>query len=94
VPHAARSFLRSSVARLSALDVTSLIVEGGPTMHEAFWRAGLVDRVEIFVTPYALGPQGTPWFALPDGSIARLENRTTTPLGEDVLIEGYVHRSH
>jgi diaminohydroxyphosphoribosylaminopyrimidine deaminase/5-amino-6-(5-phosphoribosylamino)uracil reductase len=93
-PDAARSFLRRSLARLAALDVTSLIVEGGPTLHETFWQAGLVDRVEIFVTPHALGPQGTSWFSLPDGSIARLDHRTETPMGDDVLIEGYVHRSH
>jgi diaminohydroxyphosphoribosylaminopyrimidine deaminase/5-amino-6-(5-phosphoribosylamino)uracil reductase len=87
-------FLRRSLARLAALDVTSLIVEGGPALHESFWRAELVDRLELFVTPRVLGPQGTPWFALPDGTIAGLEDRTATAIGEDVLIEGYVHRPH
>ncbi len=40
---ASAAFLRAALARLARQDVMSLIVEGGPVLHEAFWRAGLVD---------------------------------------------------
>ena len=65
-----------------------------PVLHEAFWRAGLVDRVELFVAPRAVGPQGVPWAMLPDGSIASLRELTATPVGDDVRIEGYVEHVH
>jgi diaminohydroxyphosphoribosylaminopyrimidine deaminase / 5-amino-6-(5-phosphoribosylamino)uracil reductase len=88
------SFLRTALSRLASRHVVSLIVEGGPQLHEAFWRAGLVDRVELFVAPVAVGPGGVEWSALPDGTIASLAELTARPVGDDVRIEGYVHRAH
>ena len=87
---ASAAFLRAALARLAARDVMSLIVEGGPVLHGAFWRAGLVDRVELFVSPRAVGPDGVAWAALPDGSIASLAELTARPVGDDVRIEGFV----
>ena len=84
-------FLDRALARLAARDVTSLIVEGGPSLHESFWRAGLVDRMQVFVSPRALGADGVPWFDMPQAIIARLSERHTMPVGEDVLIEGIVN---
>ena len=83
-------FLDRALARLATRDVTSLIVEGGPSLQESFWRAGLVDRMQVFVSPRALGARGVPWLDLPQGIIARLSERHATPVGEDVLIEGIV----
>jgi diaminohydroxyphosphoribosylaminopyrimidine deaminase / 5-amino-6-(5-phosphoribosylamino)uracil reductase len=82
-------FLHDALARLAAREVMSLIVEGGPVLHDAFWRAGLVDRVELFVSSRAIGGDGVPWAALPDGSIASLAELTAAPIGEDVWIEGF-----
>jgi diaminohydroxyphosphoribosylaminopyrimidine deaminase / 5-amino-6-(5-phosphoribosylamino)uracil reductase len=85
------SFLRAALARLASRDVMSLIVEGGPRLHEAFWRAGLVDRGELFVSPAVIGAEGVEWGALPAGSIASLVDLTARPVGDDVRIEGFVH---
>ena len=93
-PNANGAFLRQALERLAPRGVLSLVVEGGPTLHRAFWDAGLVDRVELFVAPRALGSDGVDWSALPDGAIASLAELTTTPVGDDVRIEGYVHRTH
>ena len=43
---------------MAGREVTSIIVEGGPTLHEAFWNAGLVDRVQIYVAARPLGEEG------------------------------------
>jgi diaminohydroxyphosphoribosylaminopyrimidine deaminase/5-amino-6-(5-phosphoribosylamino)uracil reductase len=86
---ASAGFLRAALARLAARNVMSLIVEGGPRLHAAFWRAGLVDRVELFVSPHAVGPDGVEWAALPDGSIASLTDLSATPVGDDIRIEGF-----
>jgi diaminohydroxyphosphoribosylaminopyrimidine deaminase/5-amino-6-(5-phosphoribosylamino)uracil reductase len=85
-------FLPFALQRLGELGVTSLIVEGGPTLHDAFWRAGLVDRVELFVSPHAVGPGGVAWIQMDDGGLAGLKDFSARPIGDDVLIEGYVHR--
>jgi diaminohydroxyphosphoribosylaminopyrimidine deaminase/5-amino-6-(5-phosphoribosylamino)uracil reductase len=86
------AFLAASLSRLGALGITSLIVEGGPTLHDAFWRAGLVDRVEVFLTPKTIGPDGVSWIPFGDGDVAALRELSVRPFGEDVAIEGYVHR--
>jgi diaminohydroxyphosphoribosylaminopyrimidine deaminase / 5-amino-6-(5-phosphoribosylamino)uracil reductase len=83
------AYLPDALTRLGSRGVTSLVVEGGPMLHEAFWRAGLVDRVELFVTPNALGSGGHQWNALNDREIADLAQLSARPVGEDVLIEGY-----
>jgi diaminohydroxyphosphoribosylaminopyrimidine deaminase/5-amino-6-(5-phosphoribosylamino)uracil reductase len=90
-PADARQFLHLAVRRLALRECNSLLVEGGPTLHAAFWRAGLVDRLELFVTPQAAGPSGPVWDAVPSGTIANLEDRSAMPLGDDVVIQGYVH---
>ena len=84
-------FLAEALTRLAALDVMSLVVEGGPTLHEAFWRAKLVDRVQFFLTPHLAGPGGLPGAAFPIGTAGSLVGGSARPIGEDMLIEGYVH---
>ncbi len=83
--------LPGALTLLADRGVSSLIVEGGPTIHGAFWDAGLVDRVQIFRTPHAVGAQGLEWLHAVEAG------RGWTPavaraVGEDWLVEGYVHR--
>jgi diaminohydroxyphosphoribosylaminopyrimidine deaminase/5-amino-6-(5-phosphoribosylamino)uracil reductase len=86
------AFLHAAMARLATLGVTSLLVEGGPTLQEAFWRAGLVDRIELFVAPRNLGADGVPWMNAPEGALTSLRRLHALPVGDDVRIEGDVHR--
>jgi diaminohydroxyphosphoribosylaminopyrimidine deaminase/5-amino-6-(5-phosphoribosylamino)uracil reductase len=86
-------FLRNALATIARHGVSSLLVEGGPLLHAAFWRASLVDRVEVFVSPRPVGPGGVPWLDTPDAIMAGLDGLTARPVGDDVLIEGYVHRA-
>jgi len=69
--------------------VQSLLLEGGPTLATAFLAADLVDKLLVFVAP-VLGGAG-PRFA---GELARpleLTGLRATAVGEDVLLEAYVH---
>jgi riboflavin biosynthesis pyrimidine reductase len=84
--------LAPALARLATRGFSSVVVEGGPRLHRAFWEAGLVDRLEMFITPHRLGPDGLDW--LP---VAQLAERTWSRVsgrnvGGDILIEAYVHR--
>ena len=91
LPHADR--LRAALRALTDRGIQSVIVEGGPTLHEAFWNAGLVDRVQMYVTPRTLGDSGIAWrHSLDVSSASSLADRSVRLFGDDVLIEGYVHR--
>lgn len=81
--------LGAVLQRLGALEITSLILEGGVAIHRAAWEAGLVDRVQQFVTPITLGAEGVAWL---DVSIPALSDRSVRSYGPDVLTEGYVQR--
>jgi riboflavin biosynthesis pyrimidine reductase/pyrimidine deaminase RibD-like protein len=80
---------------LGARGITTLLVEGGGTIHEAFFRAGLVDRVAAVLAPVVIGggpsAVGSPSSGperLADAS--RLSGRTVSVLGEDVLVTGWL----
>jgi diaminohydroxyphosphoribosylaminopyrimidine deaminase/5-amino-6-(5-phosphoribosylamino)uracil reductase len=81
--------LIEALERLAPRGVSSMIVEGGVTLHRAFWDAGLVDRVQMYMTPHRLGAEGLDWLPLP---LPGLGPVTRKPLGADTLIEAYVHR--
>jgi diaminohydroxyphosphoribosylaminopyrimidine deaminase/5-amino-6-(5-phosphoribosylamino)uracil reductase len=72
--------------------VQSLLLEGGPTLATAFMRAGLVDKVLLFIAPVLAGA-GPRWIG--DVALA-LEHVRARRIGEDVLVEAYpvadVHR--
>jgi diaminohydroxyphosphoribosylaminopyrimidine deaminase/5-amino-6-(5-phosphoribosylamino)uracil reductase len=82
--------LRAAFQMLAARGLSSVLVEGGASLHQSLWDSGLVDRVQIFRTPHYLGPPGVVWLPfLATGD--SLRGVTTTPLGADTLIEGHVH---
>ena len=89
----ARPRMASALGLLAADGVTSVVIEGGPELHRAAWDEQIVDRVQIFVAPNPLGPAGVPWVPLEAFPVGRLVDATAEPIGDDVLIEGYVHRA-
>jgi diaminohydroxyphosphoribosylaminopyrimidine deaminase/5-amino-6-(5-phosphoribosylamino)uracil reductase len=73
--------------------VTSLLVEGGATVHGAFFDAGLVDRVVAFVAPLVIGGTGapSPVGGMGPASLAeagRLLEAEVRRVGVDTLIAG------
>jgi diaminohydroxyphosphoribosylaminopyrimidine deaminase / 5-amino-6-(5-phosphoribosylamino)uracil reductase len=47
--------LRTALGELGRRDVTSLLLEGGPTLAGAFADAGEIDELRLFVAPKLLG---------------------------------------
>jgi diaminohydroxyphosphoribosylaminopyrimidine deaminase / 5-amino-6-(5-phosphoribosylamino)uracil reductase len=74
---------------LAADGVQSLLLEGGPTLATAFFRAGLVDKLVVFVAPVLAG-SGPRFLGELEESVA-LSHLTARRSGEDVLLEAYVH---
>jgi diaminohydroxyphosphoribosylaminopyrimidine deaminase/5-amino-6-(5-phosphoribosylamino)uracil reductase len=81
--------LDEELRALAAEGVQSLLLEGGPTLATAFLRAGLVDKLLVFVAPVLAG-SGPHWLGALDEPV-ELSHLAATPSGEDVLIEAYVH---
>jgi diaminohydroxyphosphoribosylaminopyrimidine deaminase/5-amino-6-(5-phosphoribosylamino)uracil reductase len=86
--------LQSVLRHLASEGIQSLLLEGGAQIHAAAWDAGLVDYVQLFVAPVALGREGVPLFGGRPWSMSSLIDPRVELLGPDTLIEGYVHRPH
>ena len=82
----------AALRELPARGVQSIVIEGGAAVHAAAWDEGLVDYVQLYVTPVGIGPEGIPFLEGRDFASVALIERRVELLGPDVLIEGYVHR--
>ena len=68
----------------------SLLLEGGPTLAAAFLEADLVDKVLVFVAPTLAG-DGPAALQLRYPPRARCRSCPRRQVGDDVLLEAYVH---
>ncbi len=88
--------LRALLLALAAMDVVSVLAEGGAELGAALLDAGLVDRIAFFLAPKLLGgrtapgPLGGPGRALKEA--LSLTDLTYRQVGEDLLIEADVAR--
>ncbi|MGH3024115.1 MAG: bifunctional diaminohydroxyphosphoribosylaminopyrimidine deaminase/5-amino-6-(5-phosphoribosylamino)uracil reductase RibD [Gaiellaceae bacterium] len=80
--------LEEELRRLAEEGVQTLLLEGGPTLATAFLRAGLVDRLLLFVAP-ALAGGGPRFLGAVPGPLPLL-HPTVERIGEDVLLSGYL----
>ena len=81
--------VQSALADLGRRDITSLLLEGGPTLAGAFVEAGEVDEVRVFVAPLVVGGgrpavegEGPAQIA----EAARALSAEAETIGDDVLI--------
>lgn len=77
---------------LLRFDISTLLLEGGAAIHAAAWRAGLIDRVHVIVTPKMLGEGGVPSFegiVIPMSDLVPIK---VEQLGPDQWMEADVHR--
>jgi len=81
--------LADELRALAQEGVQTLLLEGGPTLAASFFAADLVDKLLLFVAPRLAGEGPGPVAALP-GPRA-LKRLHAEQVGEDVLLEAYVH---
>ncbi|MFL5954140.1 MAG: bifunctional diaminohydroxyphosphoribosylaminopyrimidine deaminase/5-amino-6-(5-phosphoribosylamino)uracil reductase RibD [Gaiellaceae bacterium] len=81
--------LDEELRALAEEGVQSLLLEGGPTLAASFFAADLVDKVLLFVAPLVAG-EGEPLVA-PLPSPRALTRLASRPVGDDVLLQAYVH---
>ncbi|MCR5834760.1 MAG: bifunctional diaminohydroxyphosphoribosylaminopyrimidine deaminase/5-amino-6-(5-phosphoribosylamino)uracil reductase RibD [Selenomonadaceae bacterium] len=87
--------LKILMEKLAEREITSVLVEGGGKIHFAMLNENLVDKVLAFIAPKIIGGanaltavEGSGFAKLSDAT--HLKNMTTTQLGEDILIGGYI----
>jgi diaminohydroxyphosphoribosylaminopyrimidine deaminase/5-amino-6-(5-phosphoribosylamino)uracil reductase len=84
--------LGAALGVLAQRDVTTLLVEGGPTLQRSFVQAGLADAVNLIVAPCHLGDGGVPWLDAQTLPAESLRPTLVEPRGPDIWIEADVHR--
>ena len=88
--------LDEELARLAGEEVQSLLLEGGPTLAGAFLRAGLIDKLLLFVAPKLVGGDDAPsLFAGPGarslGEAVPVGELEVEQVGGDLLLTAYVN---
>jgi len=89
--------LRDLMKRLGKREVTSVLIEGGSEINASALKAGIVDKVVIFVAPMLLSGRDSV-SSIGGASPARLSNAvklrdmTMRQVGTDLMIEAYVAR--
>jgi len=88
--------LADELRALAREDVQSLLLEGGPTIAGAFLRAGLLDKLLVFVAPKLVGgDDAPPLFAGPGvrdlANVVALSELGVERIGDDLLITAYVN---
>ena len=87
--------LKILMRELAEREITSVLVEGGGTIHFSMLKENLVDKVLAFVAPKIIGGknaltavEGAGFEKLFDA--INLKNFTAQKLGEDILISSYI----
>jgi diaminohydroxyphosphoribosylaminopyrimidine deaminase/5-amino-6-(5-phosphoribosylamino)uracil reductase len=81
--------LADELQALASEGVQSLLLEGGPTLGTSFVRAGLVDKLLVFMAPI-FGGGGPRWLG-DVGAPIDLHRLSCRAVGDDVLLSAYVH---
>jgi diaminohydroxyphosphoribosylaminopyrimidine deaminase / 5-amino-6-(5-phosphoribosylamino)uracil reductase len=83
--------LEDELRSLADEGTQSLLLEGGPTLAASFFRAGLVDKLLVFVAPTLAGAGPRLAASLP--SSRTLSHLSARRIGGDVLLEAYVQQT-
>ena len=74
--------------QLGKREITSVLIEGGPTLLDSCLKEGVVDRLAFFVAPVLIGAEKAAWHK----SIACYDMRVRA-VGSDVLLEAAVGKA-
>lgn len=93
-----RDSLEALSRELYEREIQSFLMECGPDLAFNALRAGIIDKLVVFVAPRILGGREFP--AIGGEGVAALadaigiENWSVAQAGPDLVISGYVHRNH
>lgn len=85
--------LQHAFKELGQRGITSILVEGGQQLSSALLREGLVDKLELFITPKLLGGGTRSLLNLGINQmrdICELKDVHWEKIGDDILLTGYL----
>ncbi|WP_459129914.1 bifunctional diaminohydroxyphosphoribosylaminopyrimidine deaminase/5-amino-6-(5-phosphoribosylamino)uracil reductase RibD [Guggenheimella bovis] len=86
--------LKDLLEKLGALQIDSILVEGGASLHASFLKEGLAQKVYTYIAPLLFGSDGKSSVSelgvkeVRDG--IRLKTMKTTAIGNDIFLESEV----
>ncbi len=84
--------LHTALDHLAAVGITSLLVEGGPTLLTSFVRSNLFDRLSVFMAPLIIGDGPSVFGNIGIAGISealRLSHISWETIGNQQLLDGY-----
>jgi len=91
--------LKSLMKLLGSHGITSLLIEGGAEINASALRAGIVDKVVLFIAPLLMS--GTDSLCSIGGAsplklsqAVRLRDVVSRQVGPDLMVEGYIVRKY
>jgi diaminohydroxyphosphoribosylaminopyrimidine deaminase/5-amino-6-(5-phosphoribosylamino)uracil reductase len=89
--------LQALMKKLGKMDIMSLLIEGGAEINASALKAGIVDKVVLFLAPKLMTGRDS---LCSIGGISptklskaiKLNNVTTRFVGQDIMIEGYIQK--
>ncbi len=94
IPHDGRPDLAEVFRRLGAMEIISVLVEGGAMVNWACLRAGVIDKLWLFYAPKLLGGEGSvPFLSSGHAQMSeatRVKHITLHRFGNDFAVEGYL----
>ena len=89
--------LAALMQQLGAMEISSLLVEGGSAVLASAFQSGIVDKVQFFYAPKVLGgDDGVPICSGPGPELMRqsvpIKDIAVSRVDDDILIEGYVEK--
>ena len=93
-----RGAIESLSTELYGREIQSFVMEAGPDLAFNALRAGIIDKIVVFVAPKILGGREIP--AISGEGIDKLSEAiplrdwTVATSGPDLVLTAYVHRNH
>ena len=89
--------LQELMIKLGKLNIDSILLEGGGTLNFSALEQGIVDKIQIYISPKIIGgeksktPVGGNGIELLKDAF-KIQGLTSRCVGEDILIEGYIKK--
>lgn len=90
-----RISLKKLVKLLGQSGIASILVESGSGLNASILKAGMVDKLVLFLAPLIIGGEIAPGVVGGPGTknlkqALPIKNMTVTPVGADWMVEGYI----
>lgn len=88
-------YLIKLIELLGRMKIASVLLEGGGGINASALKAGIVDKVVLFLAPLIIGGESAPGVVGGPGikslkQALNIKNLTVTPVGADWMVEGYL----